>query len=159
MGKEEPAMSRKRSLYRSAARILTGCGPAGWHRTDDACRARPRCSNRRVGMSRRSARARTEENANARPGVGVRSGKPFRELKVSEKKARQARLCLLHVNRDRLAHLRAIRTVRAVAKIERQRVIARWQRDLRFRLALAEMQRLVVGGNDFALRQRLPVDD
>ncbi|CAN7386069.1 hypothetical protein LJR267_002459 [Paraburkholderia hospita] len=37
-------------------------------------------------MSRRSARARTEENANARPGVGVRSGKPFRELKGAKKR-------------------------------------------------------------------------
>lgn len=66
-------MSRKRSLYRSAARTLTGCGPAGWHRTNDACRARP------------------GENANACPGVGVRTGKPLDEENLCEKRAQQVR--------------------------------------------------------------------
>ena len=46
----------------------------------------------------------------------------------------------------------------AVAELQRQRVVARRQRQIGFGLALAEVQRFVVGGDDLALGQRLAVD-
>src|ERR1700742_4889920 len=71
---------------------------------------------------------------------------PWRPSHVSCRKN-----ALLHMHLDGLAHFRPVGTVRAVAELHRQRVIAGRELHIGFGLALAEMQRRVVRRNHGAL--------